>query len=128
MKTARRVGFGAGALVVAGLAAAAAIARDAPAPPEKPKLRAGREELGATLDRLVPDLLKDGDVPGLSLAIVRDGRIELQRAYGVKNAATGAPVDADTVFEAASLSKPVFAYAVLKLVDAGKLDLDAPVS
>jgi CubicO group peptidase (beta-lactamase class C family) len=126
MKTARRFSFGAGALIVAGLAAAA-IAREAPAPAEKPKLRAG-PEVAAALDRLVPDLLKDGDVPGLSLAIVRDGRIELQRAYGVKDAASGTPVDADTVFEAASLSKPVFAYAVLKLVDAGKLDLDAPVS
>jgi CubicO group peptidase (beta-lactamase class C family) len=129
MKTARRFAFGAGAFVVAGLAAAA-IGQEAPAPApaEKLKLRAGREELGAALDRLVPKLLKDGDVPGLSLAIVRDGRVQQSRAYGVKDAATGAPVDADTVFEAASLSKPVFAYAVLKLVDAGRLDLDAPLS
>jgi len=126
MKTTRRLAFGAGALLVAGLAAP--IAPVAPAPPEKTNARAGREEIGAALDRLVPGLLKDGDVPGLSIAIVRDGHIELQRAYGVKDAASGAPVDADTVFEAASLSKPVFAYAVLKLVDAGKLDLDAPIS
>src|SRR5438445_3866389 len=127
MKTARRFAFGVGSLIVIGLAAAA-IAREAPAPVEKPRVRGGREELGAALDRLVPTLLKDGDVPGLSLAIVRDGRIELRRAYGVKDAASGTPVDADTVFEAASLSKPVFAYAVLKLADAGKLDLDAPVA
>jgi CubicO group peptidase (beta-lactamase class C family) len=127
MTTARRFAFGAGALLVAGLAAAA-IAREAPAPAQKPKARARRDEIAAALDRLVPELLKDGDVPGLSLAIVRDGRIELQRAYGVKDAASGTPVDADTVFEAASLSKPVFAYAVLKIVDAGKLDLDAPPS
>src|SRR5258706_3768364 len=127
MKSARRFAFGAGALLVAGLAAAAIVV-EAQAPAERPKARAGREEIGAALDRLVPELLKDGDVPGLSLAIVRDGRIELQRAYGVKDAARGAAVDADGFFEAASLAKPVFAYAVLKLVDAGKLDLDAPVA
>src|SRR2546423_13120595 len=105
MKTTRTFAFAAGALLVAGLAAA--IDRETPAPAEKPKARAGREEIGAALDRVVPGLLKDGDVPGLSLAIVREGHIELQRAYGVKDAANGAPVDADTVFEAASLSKPV---------------------
>src|SRR5258706_12038233 len=127
MKSARRFAFGAGALLVAGLAAAALVG-EAQAPAERPKARAGGEEIGPALARLVPELLKDGDVPGLSLAIVRDGRIELQRAYGVKDAARGTPVDAGTVFEAASLSKPVFAYAVLKLVDAGKLDLDAPVA
>jgi CubicO group peptidase (beta-lactamase class C family) len=127
MKSLRRSALGAGAIVLASVTAAA-IAREAPAPAQKPNARAGRDEIGAALDRLVPELLKAGDVPGLSLAIVRDGRIELQRAYGVKDAASGTPVDADTVFEAASLSKPVFAYAVLKLVDAGKLDLDAPLS
>jgi len=72
--------------------------------------------------------MKDGDVPGLSMAIVRDGKILWHGAFGVRDAATGVPVADDTVFEAASLSKPVFAYAVLKLADAGQLDLDAPLS
>lgn len=72
--------------------------------------------------------MKDADVPGLSMAIVRGGRVFWHRAFGVKDASAGAPVDDDTVFEAASLSKPVFAYAVLKLVDAGQLDLDAPLT
>jgi CubicO group peptidase (beta-lactamase class C family) len=135
MKTARRLAFGVEALVIAALAAAAIgqetppqIASNAPAPAERLKTRVGQEELGAALDRLVPRLMKDGDVPGLALAVVRDGRVILRRDYGVKDASKAGPVDADTIFEAASLSKPVFAYAVLKLVDAGRLDLDAPLT
>ena len=85
-----------------------------------------KEELAA-LERLVPRLMKDGDVPGLSLAVVRDGQVVYRRGFGVRDAGTNTPVDDDTIFEAASLSKPVFAYAVLKLVDAGRLDLDAPL-
>lgn len=73
-------------------------------------------------------LLRDGRVPGLSFAILRDGRIVETRALGVRDTSTGTPVDENTVFEAASLSKPVFAYAVLQLVDAGLLSLDAPLS
>lgn len=72
-------------------------------------------------------LLKDGRVPGLAFAILRDGTVET-RAVGVRDSSTGLPVDGDTIFEAASLSKPVFAYAVLQLVDAGQLSLDAPLS
>ena len=81
----------------------------------------------ASMDRLVPRLMKEGDVPGVSLAVIRDGRVAWHGAFGVKDSATGAPIRDDTIFEAASLSKPVFAYLVLKLVDAGRLDLDSPL-
>jgi CubicO group peptidase (beta-lactamase class C family) len=81
----------------------------------------------STLDSLIPALMKAGDVPGLAAAVVRDGQVLWHGAFGVKDATTGAPVDGETVFEAASLSKPVFAYAVAKLADAGVIDLDTPI-
>ncbi len=71
--------------------------------------------------------MKDGEVPGLSIALIRDARVVWQRSFGVANSATNQPVIDDTIFEAASLSKPVFAYGVLRLVEKGKLDLDAPL-
>jgi CubicO group peptidase (beta-lactamase class C family) len=73
-------------------------------------------------------LMREGEVPGLSLAVVADGEIGPVMNLGVRDAATAAPVDGRTVFEAASLSKPVVAYAVLKLADAGKLRLDASIA
>jgi CubicO group peptidase (beta-lactamase class C family) len=84
-------------------------------------------ELKATIEKVVPHLMQEGDVPGLSLVLIQNGDVVYSHGFGVKNAATTGAVDTDTVFEAASLSKPVFAYAVLKLVDAGKLDLDTPL-
>jgi CubicO group peptidase (beta-lactamase class C family) len=80
------------------------------------------------LEARVLQLLKDGDVPGVSIAVVRDGSLAWHRGLGVTNAKTGEPVTDATVFEAASLSKPVFAYAVMKLVDAGTFDLDKPLT
>jgi CubicO group peptidase (beta-lactamase class C family) len=68
-------------------------------------------------------LIKDGRVPGLSFAVIRDGKVMETKALGVRDTSTGIPVDETTIFEAASLSKPVFAYAVLQLVDAGVLSL-----
>jgi CubicO group peptidase (beta-lactamase class C family) len=62
------------------------------------------------------------------MAAIREGRIESLAAGGVRNAQSAAPVDQQTIFDAASLSKPVFAYAVLQLVDAGALSLDAPLA
>src|SRR5450432_4145296 len=73
-------------------------------------------------------LLRDGRVPGLAFAVIRDGKIVETKGVGVRDTSTGAPVDSNTIFEAASLSKPVFAYAVLQLVDAGVLSLDAPLA
>src|ERR1700722_19567772 len=80
----------------------------------------------AKLQTDIPSLLQQADVPGLSIALIRKGKLVWSGAFGVSNADTKKPVDANTVFEAASLSKPVFAYAVLKLVDEGKLALDIP--
>ncbi|HJS74537.1 MAG TPA: serine hydrolase domain-containing protein, partial [Vicinamibacteria bacterium] len=80
----------------------------------------------AELDRWVPGVLQASAVPGLSLAIVREGEIAILRGYGI--AADGSPATPRTIFEAASLSKPVFAYGVLLLAREGKLDLDAPLT
>jgi CubicO group peptidase (beta-lactamase class C family) len=82
----------------------------------------------AHLQERIPPLMKEGDVPGLAIALVRNGNLVWHRGFGVKSVKTNAPVTDDTVFEAASLSKPVFAYAVLKLIDAGKFDLDKPLN
>ncbi|HEY0380327.1 MAG TPA: serine hydrolase [Pyrinomonadaceae bacterium] len=91
------------------------------------KTNVKKEELAARLEKLIPQLMADGGVPGLSVLLIHDNKVFWQHSFGVTNVETKQPVTADTVFEAASLSKPVFAYGVLKLADAGKLDLDTPL-
>lgn len=66
----------------------------------------------ADLERLVPTLMAETAVPGLAIALVVDGQLSWSRGFGVKDNASGDPVDIDTVFSAESLSKPVFAYLV----------------
>jgi CubicO group peptidase (beta-lactamase class C family) len=80
------------------------------------------------LDSKVPDLLNKYNVPGVSMAIIRDGEIVYSKAWGVQRAGEGSQIDEQTLFEAASLTKPVFAYGVLKLVRDKKIDLDKPLS
>lgn len=82
----------------------------------------------AELEKDIPGWLREASVPGMSIAVIRGGKTYWVHGFGVKDAKTGQPVTDQTTFEAASLSKPVFAYGVLKLVDEGKLDLDAPLT
>jgi CubicO group peptidase (beta-lactamase class C family) len=82
----------------------------------------------ANLEAQIPILMQTKLVPGLELAIIRDGTLLWSRSFGVKNRYTKSPVTNDTIFAAASLSKPLFAYAVLKMVERGKLDLDNPLT
>lgn len=67
-------------------------------------------------------------VPGVSIAVIHDGKIAWARGYGTLEAGGATPVDADTLFQAASISKPVSALALLRLVEAGKLSLDQDVN
>ena len=91
------------------------------------------ESLSA-LERLIPAWMAKQNVAGLSLAWTQPaadtGRphVVWQRIFGHTNATTGDPITLDTVFQAASLSKPIFAYAVLKAYAEGWLDLDIPLS
>ena len=80
------------------------------------------------LERDIPELMKQAGVPGLAIAVIRGGKTTWLRGFGMKEVKTGQPVTGETVFEAASLSKPVFTYGVLKLVEQGKLGLDVPLT
>ena len=82
----------------------------------------------ADLAERIPDLMARARVPGLPVAYVEDGQLAWNAAFGRKHRDWDEPVDADTVFQAASLSKPVFAYAVLKWVEQGVLTLDEPLA
>lgn len=66
-------------------------------------------------------------VPGLSIVLLRNNTVAYSRSYGLTSADSTQPVLPSTIFEAASLSKPVFAYAVMQLVEQGLLDLDKPL-
>ncbi|MET0556564.1 MAG: serine hydrolase [Vicinamibacteria bacterium] len=73
------------------------------------------------------DRMAQLQVYGVSIAVIDEGRIDWARGFGVARAG-GPPVTPETLFQAASISKPVFALAALKLADAGTLDIDANVN
>ncbi|GLK53712.1 MAG: penicillin-binding protein [Oceanicaulis sp.] len=77
--------------------------------------------------RSIPQAMLEQDIPGLGMAFIEDGEIAWQMTFGYADLATAAPVTPDTVFAAASLSKPVAAMMALHLVDRGALSLDADV-
>ncbi|MFO0552334.1 MAG: serine hydrolase domain-containing protein [Polyangiaceae bacterium] len=67
-------------------------------------------------------------VPAFGVAVIEDGKVQWAKSYGLRARGGAGAVDRDTLFQAASISKPVTAVAVLRLVQAGKLDLDADVN
>lgn len=71
--------------------------------------------------------MKEWHLPGMSICVIKDGEVKWHKGIGVKNIKTGEPVNEKTIFQAASMSKPVFAYTVLKICDEGLLDLDTPL-
>jgi CubicO group peptidase (beta-lactamase class C family) len=72
-------------------------------------------------------VLAASTTPGLAVALVQHGQVVWAAGYGLADPATGQPVTATTCFQAASLSKPVTAWGVLRLVESGRIGLDEPV-
>lgn len=76
----------------------------------------------------IPGLLENYNVPGVSIAIIKDFEIDRLLAYGVKNQNTLEPVTQDTLFQAASMSKSVTAVAAMKMAQNGMIDLDEDIN
>ena len=76
----------------------------------------------------ISERMKHYRIPGLSVAVINDYKVEWARGYGVKDVETNDPVTAETLFQAGSISKPVAAMAALKKVAEGKIALDQDIN
>jgi CubicO group peptidase (beta-lactamase class C family) len=83
---------------------------------------------GQSAPMKIADRMAHYKTPGVSVAVINDGKIEWAKAYGVVEAGGAEPVTEGTRFQAASISKPVAAMGALALVEQGKLSLDEDVN
>jgi CubicO group peptidase (beta-lactamase class C family) len=97
---------------------------------EEPPLRLSEptEAIVADLESYIPGYMREQSIPGVGIALIRDGEVVWTEGFGVANALTRRPVTPDTLFEVASNSKVVTAYIALRLVDEGLLSLDEPLN
>ena len=101
------------------------------------------QEIFAIENGLIPNIIEQGEepehhsigermefhrVPGVSIAVVRDGKLRWAKGYGLANTGTGDSVTTTTLFQAGSISKPIAALAALKLAEEGRVDLDTDVN
>jgi len=93
----------------------------------KIKTNSGKEITVAEMDQFLNQQLDSLKLPALSIAFINNGKIVYHRALGVATINGARKVDDQSLFEAASLSKTVFAYFVMKMVEKGKLNLDKPL-
>lgn len=80
-----------------------------------------------SIDEQARRLMAQGDVKGLAIAVIDNGKIEHIATYGYRNVEQQLPLEDDTIMYGASLTKAAFAYMVLQLVDEGLLDLDTTI-
>ena len=143
LHTTRNVTRRAMALVVVALLASLSLltacgstSSSASLPPREPpagKHQLTTEDVNAWLDGKLPDALKNGDIPGAVVSVVKDGQVVTTRGYGWADtgASGGQPVAVDpqkSLFRVASISKIPTSIAAMQLVEQGKVDLDADIS
>ena len=83
---------------------------------------------GQPAEMKLADRMKFYRIPGVSIAVINNGKIEWARGFGVVEAGLDKPITPETLFQAGSISKPVAAMAALRLVEQGKLNLDEDVN
>jgi len=101
-----------------------AAARGAPAQPDLTDVHAAQERI----DAYVQERIAAWSIPGLAIAIVEDGQVTLTRAYGLADREQNRPMTTQTPMAIGSTTKPLTATAIMQLVEAGKVELDAPVT
>jgi CubicO group peptidase (beta-lactamase class C family) len=80
------------------------------------------------IEKLAQKEIQENAVPGLAIAIVFQDRVRYAKGFGVRDVNTKTPVDADTVFQLASMSKPIGSMVVAELVGEGKITWDSKLS
>lgn len=91
------------------------------------KTLSGKTIMKSDIDSLIDNQMDSLNIKGISIAIINDGEIVYHKAKGIADVYKDSHVDNETLFEAASLSKPVFAFFVMKQVEKGLIALDTPL-
>src|SRR5688500_4617901 len=114
-------------LLAALLLAAPAVAK--PSPADQVAIAAYEAQIGfGTGAKPLAARMAELKVPAVSIAFIEDGKVKWTRTYGVAEAGGTRAVTPKTLFQAASMSKPVAAAAALRLVEQGRLDLDEDIN
>ncbi|MFB7174758.1 serine hydrolase [Streptomyces sp. NPDC056254] len=126
MRTLRALGAAGAAALLTATAATATAASTAPSPPPAPRPQltdAAVDKAVAGLDGSVAEKMRRTGVPGVAVAVVHDGKVVYLKGFGLRRTDEGAKVDPDTVFQLASVSKPVSSTVVAgALADPGAWD------
>jgi len=117
-------------LTLAGIIILLAGCRPVVAPTSQPEttMPAITQEQTDAIDAVVEGMMAELGVPGTALGIVQDGELVYGKGYGVTEIGADNPVTPQTIFSTASVAKTLTAIAVMQLVEAGKIELDAPVT
>jgi len=94
---------------------------------KKIKNLAGYEVSTDSINDFLKSRMDSLNIPGLSIAVINDSKVVYHHTFGYANLEKKLPVNKETIFEGASMSKSVFAFFVMKFVEEGKLDLDKPL-
>src|SRR6266511_6475227 len=87
-----------------------------------------QDDISSKVDRYIKDEMQKQQIPGLSLAVIKAGKIILAKGYGFSNVEHQVPVKPETMFQSGSVGKQFTATAVMMLVEEGKLSLDDKIS